>query len=81
MVEIVIKVLSKNLVLMASDYKPNIICYNKLSTGDRRNGQRKTILVSKICHITIKITQVSANKRLSRSFPENLSIAWKMYSG
>lgn len=81
MVEIVIKVLSKNLVLMTSDCKHSIISYNKLPTGDRTNGQRKTILVSKICHITIKITQVSANKRLSRSFPENLPITWKIYLG
>lgn len=58
-----------------------MICCNELSTRERRTGQRKTTLVSKIGHISIKITKVSANKRLTRSFPENLQITWKIYLG
>lgn len=56
MVEIVIKVLSESPMLMTSDWEHNMICYNKLFTGERRNGQEKTVLVSKIWHISIKIT-------------------------
>jgi len=56
MVEIVIKVFSESPLLMTSDREDNTICYNKLCTRERRNGQVKTVLVSKIWRVSIKIT-------------------------